>query len=138
MARSRGQESAADSEYIVSHSFHHQNLHRTLLAQAAIEKKLSLDDDVRKYLDGDYPNLEFQGHPIRLYDLVNHRSGLPFFLPDKPETLPGYNNEVIPWPTRIAEVLKNYRRKDFFADLHQIKLEAIPAKSSGTRMPPLS
>ena len=99
-----------------------------LLAQAVIEGKLNLDDDVRKYLDGSYPNLEFQGHPIRLYDLVNHRSGLPFFLPDKPEASPGYNNEVIPWPTRIGELLKNYTRADFFADLHKVKLDAIPGE----------
>ncbi|MGB6973705.1 MAG: serine hydrolase domain-containing protein [Terracidiphilus sp.] len=100
----------------------------TLLAQAAIEKKLNLDDDVRRYLDGNYPNLEFQGHPIRLYDLVNHRSGLPFFLPDKPEALPGYDNEVIPWPTRIEKLLRNYTKADFFADLHKVKLEAIPGE----------
>jgi D-alanyl-D-alanine-carboxypeptidase/D-alanyl-D-alanine-endopeptidase len=89
---------------------------------------LYLDDDVRKYLNGNYPNLEFQAHPIRLYDLVNHRSGLPFFLPDKPEAMPGYNDEVIPWPTRIGELLRNYTREDFFADLHKVKLDAIPGE----------
>jgi CubicO group peptidase (beta-lactamase class C family) len=73
-----------------------------LLAQAAIEGKVKLDDDVRRYLDGDYPNLEFHAHPIRLYDLVDHRSGLPFFIPDKPETAPDYAGDTIPWATRIA------------------------------------
>jgi len=31
-----------------------------LLAQASAEGKVKLDDDVRKYLDGNYPNLEFE------------------------------------------------------------------------------
>jgi CubicO group peptidase (beta-lactamase class C family) len=98
----------------------------TLLAQAAIEHKVRLDDDVRKYLDGDYPNLAFQGHPIRLYDLVDHRSGLPFFLPDRPETAPDDGRNVTPWATRVAGVLRNYRRQDFYADLHQVRLTGVP------------
>src|SRR5678815_2483257 len=56
----------------------------TLLAQAALEGRLALGDDVRKYLDGPFPNLEFEGHPIRLHHLLSHRSGLPFLLPDVP------------------------------------------------------
>jgi D-alanyl-D-alanine-carboxypeptidase/D-alanyl-D-alanine-endopeptidase len=98
----------------------------TLLAQAALEHRVRLDDDVRKYLDGDYPNLAFQGHPIRLYDLVDHRSGLPFFLPDKPETAPDDGQNVTPWATRIAGVLRNYSRQDFYADLHQVRLTGVP------------
>lgn len=97
-----------------------------LLAQAAIDKKVRLDDDVRKYLDGDYPNLEFQGQPIRLYQLLNHRSGLPYLLPDVPESLPGFNNEVIPWPIRASRLLDNYTRANFYADLHKVKLDAVP------------
>jgi len=98
----------------------------TLLAQAVLENRLQLSDDIRKYLDGAYPNLEFDGHPIEIRDLVNHRSGLPFMLPDRQETLPGYNDDVIPWATRVGEILRNYTRRDFFADLHTVKLTAIP------------
>lgn len=97
-----------------------------LLARAALEGKVKLDDDVRKYLDGDYPNLEFEGHPIRLFDLLDHRSGLPFFIPDQPETQPDFENNVIPWPTRIAKIEKTYTRQDFYADLHKVKLDAAP------------
>jgi D-alanyl-D-alanine-carboxypeptidase/D-alanyl-D-alanine-endopeptidase len=100
----------------------------TLLAQAAVDRRVKLDDDVRKYLDGDYPNLEFQGHPIRLYDLVDHRSGLPFFLPDKPETAPDYHHDVAGWPTRIADALRSYSRQDFYADLHHVQLDGIPGE----------
>lgn len=51
-----------------------------LLAQAAVDKKLALDDDVRKYLGAGYDNLSYEGQPVRLYHLLNHRSGLPFAL----------------------------------------------------------
>lgn len=96
-----------------------------LLAQAELEGKLRLDDDIRKYLDGGYPNLEFDGHPIRIFDLVNHRSGLPFFMPERPETLPDFPSDV-PWATRNAKLLARYSRADFFADLHAVKLQGIP------------
>jgi len=99
-----------------------------LLAQAALEKRVSLHDDLRKYLKGSYPNLEFKGHPIRLYDLLDHRSGLPFFLPDTPETQPDTTDEGDPWSGRIQEQTKRYRREDFFADLHKVKLLAVPGE----------
>jgi serine-type D-Ala-D-Ala carboxypeptidase/endopeptidase len=99
-----------------------------LLAQAQLEGKLKLDDDVRRYLDGDYPNLEFDGHPIRLFDLLDHRSGLPFFMPDRPETRPDFASDE-PWATRTSKALVGYTRADFYADLHRVKLDAIPGES---------
>ena len=99
-----------------------------LLAQAALEGKIKLDDNVGKYLDGDYPNLEFQAHPVRLFDLLDHRSGLPFFIPDRPETQPDFENNVVPWPTRIANIERTYTRQDFYSDLHKVKLDAVPGE----------
>ncbi|GAB3244171.1 hypothetical protein GCM10027346_41620 [Hymenobacter seoulensis] len=49
----------------------------TLLAQAVIDQKVQLTDDIRRYLPGQYPNLEVEGQPIRFVDLANHTSGLP-------------------------------------------------------------
>jgi serine-type D-Ala-D-Ala carboxypeptidase/endopeptidase len=97
----------------------------TLLAQAVLEKKVKFDDDVRKYLDGDYPNLEFQGHPIQLGFLVNHNSGLPFNLPDIPENRPPFSGPVSP---AIRKTLDNYTRKDFLADLHKVELKTVPGE----------
>src|SRR5580704_12905975 len=53
-----------------------------LLAQAVIDKKVSLTDDIRKWLFGDYPNLAYEGHPIRLVDLADYTSGLSDIPPD--------------------------------------------------------
>ncbi|WP_276373975.1 serine hydrolase [Chryseolinea sp. H1M3-3] len=49
----------------------------TVLAQAVLDKKVFLTDDIRKYLPGNFPNLNYNGKPITLLDLANHTSGLP-------------------------------------------------------------
>ncbi|SDH21463.1 Beta-lactamase [Mucilaginibacter gossypii] len=53
-----------------------------LLAQAVIDKKIALDDDIRKYLKGDYPNLVHQATPIRIRDLTNHTSRITRIFPN--------------------------------------------------------
>lgn len=47
----------------------------TLAAKAVLEGKIALEDDIRKHLDGDYQNLEFKGHPIRIKNLLTHTLG---------------------------------------------------------------
>jgi D-alanyl-D-alanine-carboxypeptidase/D-alanyl-D-alanine-endopeptidase len=71
-----------------------------LLAQAQRDGKLRLDDDIRNYLDGDYPNLAFGPTPIRVFHLLNHRSGLPRTLPPMPEAEPDFPSSV-PYATRV-------------------------------------
>jgi CubicO group peptidase (beta-lactamase class C family) len=94
----------------------------TLLAQASIEGRLGLDDDVRRYLDGDFANLEFGGEPMRLWHLLNHNSGLPFRLPDMAETRPPF-----PAPSaEVARMLAAYGREDFYRDLRSVKIERQP------------
>ncbi len=101
-----------------------------LLAKAALEKRVNLEDDIRKYLNGAYPNLEYHGQFIKLKFLTNHRSGIPFSLPDKPEMMPGFNNDVIPWATRVQEQYHHYTRNDFYKDLHLVKLDTIPGSKA--------
>jgi serine-type D-Ala-D-Ala carboxypeptidase/endopeptidase len=101
----------------------------SLLALATVEQKLSLDQDIRKFLKGDYANLEIRGQPIRVRDLLNHRSGLPFMLPDRPDLMPGYQGEPITrYLERTAKALDNYTREDFYADLRQVRLDAPPGE----------
>ncbi|GAB4051118.1 serine hydrolase domain-containing protein [Spirosoma litoris] len=94
-----------------------------LLAQAVVEKRVKLGDDIRKYLTGSYPNLEYNGQPIRLFHLLNHRSGLPFLLPDVPDA---FANTAIPSSAIATELLQHYTRADFYDDLHKVKLDAMP------------
>ena len=54
----------------------------TLLAQALLDKKISLDDDIRKYLPEKYPNLEYENQPILVKHLANHTSRLEGFPTD--------------------------------------------------------
>jgi CubicO group peptidase (beta-lactamase class C family) len=98
----------------------------TLLAQAMIEKRLSLTDDIRKYLDGAYPNLEFGGLPILVSDLLDHRSGLPFILPDRPELAPDFKGDARPYTVRVNAAMQGYGRDQFLHDLHAVKLTAKP------------
>jgi CubicO group peptidase (beta-lactamase class C family) len=95
-----------------------------LLARAAVEGRVKLDDDVRKYLDGDYPNLEFDGRPVRLVHLSNHTSRLPHVLPGRPELFKDPNPFEL--PKILTEIERNYTRDDFYRDLHKVRLDKAP------------
>jgi len=94
-----------------------------LLAQATVDKKLSLNDDIRNYLDGDYSNLKYEGQPIRIYQLINHTSGLPFLLPDKKELFQISADSI---PYFVTAMLTNYSKEQFFRDLHNVQLDTVP------------
>jgi serine-type D-Ala-D-Ala carboxypeptidase/endopeptidase len=83
----------------------------TLLAQAVVDGRVRLDDDVRRYLPGEYPNLAFAGQPIRLSHLITHLSGLPRNFPDSAV------------PASATD------RERFYQELHRVVLDTIP----GTR-----
>lgn len=51
-----------------------------LLSQAVHDRKIGLDDDVRKYLDGKYSNLTLDNGPITIRHLITHTSGLPLVM----------------------------------------------------------
>lgn len=90
-----------------------------LLAKAVIDKKLNLTDDIRKYLKGNYPNLEYNGKPIQLQHLANHSSGLPYWTitrPDSLDNLKPYNQHLF---------YEKFTLKDLQNDLHKIKLDTL-------------
>lgn len=95
----------------------------TLLAHALVDGKIKMDDDIRKYLDGNYPDLEFEKHPITIGALTNHSSGLPQFLPDQSETFKKPMDSVA---LALSDFYKNYSKKKFYEDLHQAKVDFVP------------
>lgn len=95
-----------------------------LLAQAVRDKKVNVADDIRKYLKGNYPNLEFKGKPIQLLHLANLTSGLPDNLPEKLPSFKATDKE-----SQLFELKKihdNYSRSQFLTDLHQVQLTREP------------
>lgn len=85
-----------------------------LLAKAVIDGKVKLDDDIRKYLSGSYPNLAFAGHPIQLVHLSNHTSRLPSH-PKLPDT---QEDPFSPSVKFTDAMLTNI--------LHQVALDTLP------------
>lgn len=95
-----------------------------LLAHAVLEKRVRLDDDIRKYLKGNYPNLEYNGKAIQLLHLVNLTSRLPDNLPDKPDAFKNVGADSMVFA--IAKLHKGYTKANLLEDLHQAKLDTVP------------
>jgi len=101
----------------------------TLLAQAIVEKKLSLDDDVRIYLPGNFPNLAYENHPITIRHILTHQSGLPHMFPDKKGLFDNPNFDTLPY--EMNELQKDFSKAQFFEELHQVKLDTLPGHKFG-------
>lgn len=91
-----------------------------LLGQAVLDKKISLDDDIRKYLQGAYPDLEYKGVPIRVKDLANHTSRITRIFPNMWER-PEYDS---------LNPLHDYTRQLLYEGLHNMKMDTFPGKIS--------
>ena len=88
----------------------------TLLAQAVLDKKINLEDDIRKYLPEPYPNLEFNGQPILIKHLANHTSRLEGF-PLDIQSKKDFN---------VKNPYKYYSAEMVLAYLHTVKLDTAP------------
>ncbi|RYJ38764.1 Penicillin-binding protein, beta-lactamase class C [Flavobacterium anhuiense] len=94
-----------------------------LTAQAVLEGKLNLDEDIRKYITGSYPNLEYNGTPIAIKDLVSFRTGFNKDLPDNSELRKNRNDSSY---LAFKKMDEEYSREKFFEDLRTIKLDTLP------------
>lgn len=95
-----------------------------LLAQAVLDRKINLDEDIRHYLEGDFPNLEFDRMFITPRQLATHMAGLPYTFPDKPELFNHPDYDVLPFILDSLE--RGFSKEDFFTALHQVSLTAKP------------
>jgi CubicO group peptidase (beta-lactamase class C family) len=96
----------------------------TLLAQAIVDGKVKLGDDIRNYIPGNYPNLSFEGKPITFLHLLTHTSGLPRLFPNIPQLFDNPDYDVL--PHRINQLQMNYSEEDFFKELGKVNLDTIP------------
>ncbi|WMJ69419.1 serine hydrolase domain-containing protein [Stenotrophomonas sp. 24(2023)] len=109
-----------------------------LMANAVLEHRLGLDDDVRRYLQGDYPNLQYQGEPIRIRHLLSHTGGLPNMLPERANTvLADFLDHDT--PRNLNAIYAHYGKPDFLKDLHSVEIHQAPGKtyaysSAGTEL----
>ncbi|MBP3985512.1 serine hydrolase [Pseudoxanthomonas helianthi] len=94
-----------------------------VLAHAVEEGRIGLQDDIRRYLPGDYPNLAWEGTPVRIVDLANTTSGLPDNLPN-----PFPQGKVDPdkAPFIALEAMKGFAPDQVYEELKAAKLGAKP------------
>ncbi|MFP2996040.1 serine hydrolase domain-containing protein [Spongiivirga sp. MCCC 1A20706] len=95
-----------------------------LVAKAVLEEKITLEDDVRIYLKGNYSNLAYNGTPITIKDLLTHTSGLPTFLPSKMNGL--YEKLTKEVPNEYLALEKSYNKEKFLKDLSSISITTEP------------
>lgn len=95
-----------------------------MLANAVTEGKLKLNDDIRKYLPGSYPNLEYKGHPVRIVDLSNHTAAMPAMSKDYSDKFIDSISKLK--PEKLAVFFKEYTADSLFKDMHHFKLDTIP------------
>lgn len=93
----------------------------SLAAKAVLEKKINLDDDIRIYLAGEYPNLEYQKTHITIKNLLTHSLGFKNKTPKKLEevnrkTAEGY------YENRAFD----YTMSNFLEELKTVELDKKP------------
>ncbi|GAA0557483.1 hypothetical protein GCM10009415_44330 [Chitinophaga japonensis] len=94
-----------------------------LLAGALADGKIKLEDDIRRYLPGSYPNLACQRQPVRIVHLANHTAGLPPFLPDRPDIFRQPADSI---PFHLARLHNHYTKEQLLKDLHAVKIDTVP------------
>lgn len=95
-----------------------------MLAQAVVEKKVQLTDDIRKYLPERYPNLQYEGHPVRLVDLANHTSALPAMSRVYDDRYIDSISKLE--PAALKAFYRVYTVDSLFRDMHQFTLDTVP------------
>lgn len=96
----------------------------TLLAKAIVDGRVGINDDIRAYLSGDYPNLSYSGQAITFAHLVTHNSRLPFLFPHTPNLFEEQDQLKI--TKRINQLTEGLTKKKFFEELANYELDTLP------------
>jgi D-alanyl-D-alanine-carboxypeptidase/D-alanyl-D-alanine-endopeptidase len=89
-----------------------------------LDNRVKLTDDVRVFLKGSYPNLQYKSAPIELVQLANLTSELPNNLPAKMPQLKSAN--VTDQIFEIRSLHQAYTKPQFLKDLEAVKLNQRP------------
>mgnify|MGYP001791288808 CR=1 FL=1 len=95
----------------------------SLVARAILEKKITLNDDIRIYLKGDYSNLEFEGTPIIIKNLLTHTLG---FANKTPKGFDDFNKKARSGYYEDNPVIFDYNMNDFLTELKSSTLNKKP------------
>ena len=95
----------------------------TLVAQAIVDGKLNLDDDIRKYLNNDYSNFQYNNEAIKIRHLVTHTSRLPANWTGFEDVFKKGGDNMA---QEINEIGKNYNEEKFFEQMENAVLDTIP------------
>ncbi|WP_338769819.1 serine hydrolase [Bernardetia sp. ABR2-2B] len=93
----------------------------SLVAKAVVEGKITLEDDIRMYFENDFSNLEFEGTPIKIKNLLTHTLGLKNRTPKKLEKI---NEQVRAGYYENKEF--DYDTNDLLEELETAKLDKKP------------
>lgn len=93
----------------------------SLTAKAVLEQKVKLDDDIRKYLKGDYQNLQFENTPITIKNLLTHTLGFKIKTPMKLEEINRKTSEGY-YENRPFD----YNMTNFLEELKTVELDKKP------------
>lgn len=93
----------------------------SLVAKAVLENKITLEDDIRIYLKGDYTNLEFEETPITIKNLLTHTLG---FKNKDLKILEEVENKISDGYYENKQI--EYTINDFLEELKTIKLDKKP------------
>lgn len=92
-----------------------------ILANAIGEGKVGLQDDIRGYLPGEFPQLAYEGDPVRLIHLANTSSALPDNLPPLPA-------DAVRAPFQAVAALKRVTDRELYAELAKARLVDRPGR----------
>jgi CubicO group peptidase (beta-lactamase class C family) len=73
-------------------------------------------------MPGNFPNLQYRGHPLKVVNLANHTSGLPVELP---------NLDTFKSSFAVLKMYDHYTNDKFFADLRAVKIDTLPGVNYG-------
>lgn len=91
----------------------------SLVAKAVLDKEIALDTDIRTFLPGDYPNLEYEGSPVSIKHLVTHTIGF-----ETPKKLESVYKKIFSGQYENAPI--NYDINDLFDELETVELQNRP------------